>query len=67
MLDFGLAKPVERPQVVRSADSTATLTEKLTESMTIVGTPAYMSPEQAPVRAPGGRERGPVPAGPPAG
>ena len=45
VLDFGLAKPMARPAA--SSDSTATLTEKLTHSMTVVGTPAYMSPEQA--------------------
>lgn len=31
----------------RSADNTVTLTEGVTGSMTIVGTAAYMSPEQA--------------------
>jgi eukaryotic-like serine/threonine-protein kinase len=46
VLDFGLAKSIERSQV-RSADNTVTLTEGVTGSMTIVGTAAYMSPEQA--------------------
>jgi serine/threonine-protein kinase len=47
VLDFGLAKPMQRPQLLASTDSTAALTEKLTERMTIVGTASYMSPEQA--------------------
>jgi serine/threonine protein kinase len=47
VLDFGLAKSVERPHMVQSTDNTATLTETLTRNMTIMGKPTYMSPEQA--------------------
>jgi serine/threonine protein kinase len=46
VLDFGLAKSVQRRQA-GPADSTATLTEALTAETTVVGTAAYMSPEQA--------------------
>jgi serine/threonine-protein kinase len=46
VLDFGLAKPIEQPKAVSPDATTATQAEKLTKSMTIVGTPAYMSPEQ---------------------
>jgi serine/threonine protein kinase len=46
VLDFGLAKWVERPQIT-SVDSTATVEPTLTHSMMLVGTAAYMSPEQA--------------------
>jgi serine/threonine-protein kinase len=46
VLDFGLAKPIEERKAVAPDATTATLVEELTKSMTIVGTPAYMSPEQ---------------------
>lgn len=46
VLDFGLAKSVERTHAVL-ADSVATMTGALTREMTVVGTAAYMSPEQA--------------------
>ena len=46
VLDFGLAKPMERPHTALSTDSTVTVNETVTGSMTIVATPAYMSPEQ---------------------
>jgi eukaryotic-like serine/threonine-protein kinase len=42
VLDFGLAKSVEQPQTSLSSEITM-----LTEKLTIAGTPAYMSPEQA--------------------
>jgi serine/threonine-protein kinase len=47
VLDFGLAKSIERPRAVSDADATATLTDELSRSVTILGTAAYMSPEQA--------------------
>ena len=47
VLDFGLAKPIPHRQKVLSTDSTGTLTEIVTDSISIVGTAAYMSPEQA--------------------
>ncbi len=43
VLDFGLAKQ----QDSASADSDATETQPLTKAGTLVGTPSYMSPEQA--------------------
>jgi serine/threonine-protein kinase len=46
VLDFGLAKPIEERKSVSPDATTATLVEELTKSMTIVGTPSYMSPEQ---------------------
>ncbi len=46
VLDFGLAKPIERVSAV-SSHTTATVTEDVTAGISIVGTAAYMSPEQA--------------------
>jgi serine/threonine-protein kinase len=46
VLDFGLAKPIERAQVL-SADSTVTVTVSVTAGISVAGTAAYMSPEQA--------------------
>jgi serine/threonine-protein kinase len=46
VLDFGLAKPVERAQASLASDITM-LTEEVAGRAAVVGTPAYMSPEQA--------------------
>jgi serine/threonine-protein kinase len=46
VLDFGLAKPVERARTV-ATDTTVTLSESVTSGISIAGTAAYMSPEQA--------------------
>src|SRR5262249_43001833 len=46
VLDFGLAKAAEEPSTT-NATSTPTLTISPTRAETILGTAAYMSPEQA--------------------
>jgi eukaryotic-like serine/threonine-protein kinase len=45
VLDFGLAKVIHGS--TDEAENAATVTETLTENITIMGTAAYMSPEQA--------------------
>jgi len=46
VLDFGLAKPLRRLEVAASPDTARTVTQGLTRGIAIVGTAAYMSPEQ---------------------
>ena len=47
VLDFGLAKSVERQHAAAASDATVTLTADVSHGVTILGTAAYMSPEQA--------------------
>ncbi len=47
LLDFGLAKAVEEPAVAGNPASSPTVTMRGTRAEVILGTAAYMSPEQA--------------------
>ncbi len=47
VLDFGLAKSIERRRATVAAESVGTVSEEISQGVTVLGTAAYMSPEQA--------------------
>ena len=47
VLDFGLAKAFEEETSAADISQSPTLTEEMTRAGVILGTAAYMSPEQA--------------------